>query len=155
MRHVLILAAVVAALVGGCTKKEQGPQTTAIGPEIRPLADLKPEHPPKTTDPTVRRVQGADTSTYVDQTRKGAASKRKKPAPTPPITAQKPAPPETGPAPAGTRLYTVQMGDKGGFYAIARKLYGDPRRWKEIEALNPGVDTTKLKIGQKIRVPVK
>jgi len=138
MRTILILAVVAAALVGGCTKKDQGPQTTAIGPEIRPLADLKPDQPPKTTSPSVR-VQD------VDKTRKPAPPKRKKPAPKP-VTSKKP------PAPAGTKMYTIQMGDKG-FYSIARKLYGDPRRWKEIEALNPGVDTTKLQIGQKIRVP--
>ena len=148
MRHVLILAAVTAALVGGCVKTEQGPQTTDIGPEIRPLADLKPEQPPKPIDPTGRRMTPTDTSKGVEQVHKTPPPKRKKPSTKPPTPTKKPA------AQAGTKMYTIQMGDKG-FYAIARKLYGDPRRWKDIEALNPGVDTTKLKIGQKIRVPVK
>ena len=139
MRTFLILTVVAAALVGGCAKKDPGPQTTAIGPEIRPLADLKPDQPPKTGSPSVR-VQD------VDKARTPAPSKRKKPSTKPPTTAKKPT------APTGTKMYTIQIGDRG-FYAIARKLYGDQRRWKDIEALNPGVDTTKLKLGQKIRVP--
>jgi nucleoid-associated protein YgaU len=146
MRHVLILAALAAALVGGCAKLEQGPQTTAIGPEIRPLSDLKPAQPPKSTDPTGRRMTVTDRSATADPNK--TTPKRKKPSTKPPTTTKKP------PAPAGTKMYTIQMGDNG-YYAIARKLYGDQRRWKDIEALNPGVDTTKLKLGQKIRVPVK
>lgn len=141
MRYVLILTIVTAALVGGCVKTKPSPQTTAIGPEIRPLADLKPDQPPKTTSPSVRVGD-------VDKTRKPSTPKRKKPTTNPPTAVKNPA------APTGTKLYTIQMGDKG-FYAIARKLYGDQRRWKDIEALNPGVDSTKLMIGQKIRVPVK
>jgi nucleoid-associated protein YgaU len=53
------------------------------------------------------------------------------------------------------RTYTVQPGDKGGFFAIARKVFGDEKRWKDIQAMNPGVDPTKLKVGQVIKVPEK
>ena len=63
------------------------------------------------------------------------------------------APAVEAPSP-GYKLYTVQEGDKG-FYAIARRLYSDPKRAKEIRALNPEVDPRKLKIGQTIKVPEK
>lgn len=49
-------------------------------------------------------------------------------------------------------IYIVKKGDTG-FWGIARKALGDGRRWKEVRDLNPGVDPTKLQIGQKIRVP--
>lgn len=137
MRYALMLAALAAILAPGCQKKPKGPQTTAIDSEPRPLEGLKPAAaPPAQT----RRFPAKDTSSYVDKIKRPGADK---------LGAAK------APAKPRARYYTVQQGDRGGFYGIARKLYGDPRRWKEIEALNPGVDTTKLKIGQKIRVPQK
>ncbi len=55
------------------------------------------------------------------------------------------------PAPSGEKTYTVQKGDT--FYGIARKLYGDQRKAKEIMALNPGIEPGKLQPGQVIKVP--
>ncbi len=49
-------------------------------------------------------------------------------------------------------IYIVKKGDTG-FWGIARKALGNGRRWKEVRDLNPGVDPTKLQVGQKIRVP--
>ena len=63
-----------------------------------------------------------------------------------------PPPPDTR---KDTGKYVVQKIDKGGFYAIARRELGDVRRWKEIKALNPGVDSTKLRVGQIINLPPK
>ncbi len=54
-------------------------------------------------------------------------------------------------APAGTHAYTVQKGDT--FKAIARRELGDESRWKELAALNPGVDAGKLSVGQTLRLP--
>ena len=64
-------------------------------------------------------------------------------------------PPEPKPAtgvmatPGGT--YTVKKGDT--FIKIAREVYGDPGRMKDIAAANPGVDPRKLKVGQTIVLP--
>jgi LysM repeat protein len=75
-------------------------------------------------------------------------------APLPKPPAPIPAAPAVGAAPAGSKAYVVQAGDKG-FYPISRKLFGNTKRVKEIQALNPGVDPTKLKVGQTIYVPEK
>ena len=55
------------------------------------------------------------------------------------------------PAAAGTVDYVIQKGDT--FDGIARTKLGDARKAKEIVALNPGVDPTKLKLGQTIKLP--
>jgi hypothetical protein len=67
----------------------------------------------------------------------------------PPIQPDTPAaPPPAKPAPAA-HTYTVVKGDS--FMVIARKLYKNPSRYREIEAANPGV--TALKPGMQIRLP--
>jgi LysM repeat protein len=68
-----------------------------------------------------------------------------------------PRPVETSVAPRPVEgaggTYTVQKGDT--FYGISRKLFGDNSKAKEIQAMNPGLDPTKLKVGQVINVPEK
>lgn len=56
----------------------------------------------------------------------------------------------TPPATAGG-MYTIKKGDT--FIKIAREVYGDPGRMKDIAAANPGVDPRKLKVGQTIVLP--
>ena len=51
------------------------------------------------------------------------------------------------------RPYTLQKGDT--YWKIATKMLGNGQRWKEIEALNRGVNRNELKVGQVIRIPVK
>lgn len=62
-----------------------------------------------------------------------------------------------GPAPmapvAGERTYTIKANDS--LYSIARKELGAPNRWKEIQALNAGVNTADLKVGQVIKLPAE
>ena len=62
--------------------------------------------------------------------------------------------PEPTPPAATTRKHTVQKGDKG-FMDLARRHLGSEKRWKEIQALNPGVDSRKLRVGQVILLPAK
>ena len=72
---------------------------------------------------------------------------------------QKPAaPPTIVPAPkpaplAPTKVYTVQEDDR--IITIALKWFGESGRHDEILALNPGVDPTKLQIGQVLKMPPK
>jgi nucleoid-associated protein YgaU len=59
--------------------------------------------------------------------------------------------PEPEPAPAPVRTYTIQKGDN--YWKIAKNVYGDPMRMKEIEQANPDVDPKKLQIGDEIVLP--
>lgn len=52
----------------------------------------------------------------------------------------------------GGRYYVVRKGDNG-FWAISKAVFRTPRRWQEIAALNPGVNSARLKPGQKVWVP--
>lgn len=72
------------------------------------------------------------------------------PVPTTPIPpAPTPAPEPAPPAPAGeAKVHVVAKNDS--FYTMSKK-YGVGM--KAIEAANPGVDSTRLKIGQKINIP--
>lgn len=60
--------------------------------------------------------------------------------------------PVVAPAPApGSTKYTVKAGDT--FSTIAGDFYKDTRKWSAIAKANPGVDPSKLKVGQVINVP--
>lgn len=66
--------------------------------------------------------------------------------------------PTVAPAPkpkpvASTEVYTVQDGDV--IISIAEDWFGESGRHDEIIALNPGVDPTKLQIGQILKMPRK
>ncbi len=47
--------------------------------------------------------------------------------------------------------YTIRRGDT--LWSIAKQTYGDGHRWQDIAAANPGLDPTKLRIGQVIVLP--
>ena len=49
------------------------------------------------------------------------------------------------------KLYTVQKGDT--LYGIARKLYGDQRRYKDIAKLNGIADPNLIYVGQVLKIP--
>jgi len=71
------------------------------------------------------------------------------PVPTTPIPAPAPVPEPASLAPAGeAKVHVVAKNDS--FYTMSKK-YGVGM--KAIEAANPGVDSTRLKIGQKINIP--
>jgi len=63
------------------------------------------------------------------------------------------APPEAADAsaPAAEQTYTVRSGDTLG--AIAKRLYGDERRWRDIATANEGLKPKKLRPGQTINLP--
>ena len=76
-------------------------------------------------------------------------------APAEPNSEPKPtAVPVANPKPvASTEVYTVQDGDF--LITIAEDWFGEPGRHDEIIALNPGVDPTRLQIGQMLKMPRK
>ena len=56
----------------------------------------------------------------------------------------------TGPVTAGPDEYVIAGGDTGAKIARARGV-----SLADLQAVNPGVDWTKLKVGQKIKLPAK
>ncbi len=77
------------------------------------------------------------------------------PAPRSPLgadTAASAPPAEEQPAPTETaRRYVARRGDT--LEGLARKLYGDARRWRDIAAANPGLKAGRLKAGQVLALP--
>ena len=55
------------------------------------------------------------------------------------------------PAVSGGAKYRIKKGDTGA--SIAKAMLGDANRWKEIEAVNPGLNARRLKIDQEIVIP--
>lgn len=47
--------------------------------------------------------------------------------------------------------YTIKKGDT--FFSIARAVYNDPKRAKDIQAANPTVDPSKMPVGTVIKLP--
>ena len=47
--------------------------------------------------------------------------------------------------------YTIKAGDT--LYRIAVTHYGDGKQWRKIAAANPGLEPTKLRVGQTIVLP--
>ena len=53
----------------------------------------------------------------------------------------------------GPGKHVIVRGDT--LYSLARRYLGHGRRWKEIQAANPGLDPRKLRIGQEIVIPAE
>ena len=53
--------------------------------------------------------------------------------------------------PAAATSYTIVSGDT--LRGVAVKLFHDARRWREISAINPGLDARRLRPGQVIKLP--
>ena len=70
--------------------------------------------------------------------------------PTPPVTTE---PVEPVPPAPEERTYTIKPGDT--YIKLARRLYNDESRFKEIEKLNPGLDPKKLRPGTVIKLPAE
>jgi LysM repeat protein len=102
----------------------------------------------------VERVGGAtaqETKSLLDElVSKGQRFRSLQPGePAAPVQPAQPTQPEQ---PMG-RFYTVQSGDTLG--SIAKKFYGDGRKWPTIAAANKDIlpDPNKLRIGIKLRIP--
>ena len=54
-------------------------------------------------------------------------------------------------AQAGASSYTIVSGDT--LRGVAAKLFHDARRWRDIAAVNPGLDARRLRPGQVIKLP--
>ena len=168
--HAVVLGGI---LMAGC-KPEPKPEAKRPAPEpvlppITPPADLgspvapAPGTPPggATTPGTLPPIGTAPSPTPAPAAGTPPSTPSIAPlptTPTPPAVAPMTPPPvtippatTTPPEPAPTGEAKVHVVAKGEFFAILAKKYGVTV--KAIEAANPGVDSTKLKIGQKLNIP--
>ncbi len=140
MKRVLITAMLAGLVCVGCNKPAKGPKimnpelgAPGTGPVVEPGGPLAgdPMPLPPVTGPTplIRPEMGP----VVD------------------VAPIEPAAPEAPVAPAGGGTHVIKKGDT--FIKIAREVYGDPSKMKDIAAANPGVNPRKLKIGQIIILP--
>lgn len=122
---ILVLAVAAAMILGGCQKKPPA-QAVSVKVEERPAVDLTPESTATLTDRTPREPRTDVTlRTSTDTSGQGTVK-----------------PPRT---------YTVQKGDT--LYSIARKLYGDQKRYKDIVQANGLADPNKIAAGQVLKIP--
>jgi nucleoid-associated protein YgaU len=59
----------------------------------------------------------------------------------------------TAPSTPASTTYTIKSGDT--LSTIAGEFYKDTRKWKAIADANPGIDPSRLKVGQVIKVPAE
>jgi LysM repeat protein len=123
--HVVLLGAL---LIQGCKREDSQPTKIIEPPPLPPITDTNPPPPP----PPPLTISN--------------------PPPIPAISNPPPLPPPGGDLvpPANATEHTIA---KGETFGILAKKYGVSI--KAIQTANPGVDSTKLKIGQKINIPPK
>jgi sulfite exporter TauE/SafE/copper chaperone CopZ len=109
------------------------------------VADPRPASPPTIAAPEAKPVA----KPVIEPVAEPAATSPPADADEPSIATQEPAAPAEPPAPTAT--YKVTAGDT--LIKIARKSYGDGRKWREIAKANPHLDAKKLKVGQIILLP--
>lgn len=80
----------------------------------------------------------------------GAGASGAAPSPTPPKAAE-----ASGTRDTAVAIVTYTVGKGDTFEGIARRQLGDRRRVADLRELNPDVNPTRLRVGQKIRLPKK
>lgn len=68
-----------------------------------------------------------------------------------PAASDQATPASTPSAPPAAKTYTARRGDT--LRSIAKRLYGDEKRWRDIAAANPALNPKKLRQGQIINLP--
>jgi nucleoid-associated protein YgaU len=106
---------------------------------------VQPSASPSTERPTVDRP-AAETPT----SQPGVSPPLRRPASGPSDRAATPTTPNVAATPP---TYTVADGDT--LIAIARAVYGSEKMWTAIKAANPGLDETRLRVGQVLNMPPK
>jgi len=177
MRNLTILALVAALILVGCDPKPkaqvQGPMAPGPGVEpLQPPSDRDDVYDPYANDNTTTGGydrydadrpfpdDGYSSTTISEPTYSptytppaytppaSTAPTYTPPAYTPPAyTPPAPTPP---PAPLA-QTHVIQKGDT--LWAISTRYLGSGRRWKEILAVNPGLNPRKLTIGKELKIP--
>ena len=103
------------------------------GPPREPAA--QPQEPPAVIDPLTLDTPQSESEAQIQ-----------------PEPAPEPEPRRVGVIPPRFTEYTVQRGDD--FWTIADRVYGARGHWEAVAKANPGVDPTRLRAGQKLRIAV-
>jgi 5'-nucleotidase len=150
MKRIALLALVLGVALAGCKKP-----ATQAGSEVaaaeRPLADLAPESAtpaPQTAPPSQQPTKVTSLAEVPPEPSRTALAPA--PASFRPVSPPAPVRPAAV-APTAGRTYVVQKGDS--LWSIARKLYGDGKRSRDIAQANRLADPNKLKIGQVLTIP--
>jgi LysM repeat protein len=150
MRTTLLAALAAIALLAGCNKNNNSQVSAgaSAGPEPTPLPVPGVTSEPKPRLSEVRATEPLPTP---------AGAPEAAPVAEPPRMSEVTRPDANGglapAAPAGAVAYKVQANDT--LWRIAATKLGNGQRWKEIPSLNPGLEPSKMKIGQVIFVPEK
>jgi len=104
------------------------------GGTSEPITEIKPSPTTRKIEPTPKPIESIEEIKEVKPTPKPDPGK---------ITAT--------PGPLVEEEYSVQPGDS--FSTIAQKKYGDAKYYTVIAKANPNVDSSRLRIGQKLKVP--
>lgn len=153
-----LMFVMMATLVIGCESTEKTDDTEMTAPET--TATTKDG----VTETSTASTRNSSEVIYIEPTTPTAT-----PTPTPTPTPQpQPQPHSTmipGPAFDGIPMgpgpvldnaqpggaYIIKKGDT--LFSIAKRVYGDGSKWRAIQAANPGIVPTKLRIGQQINLP--
>jgi len=138
MRYALITAMLAGLICVGCKPPAKAPQSTNPDLEAPLAGPIEPITPPG-AEPAPLPPGTKPTPPGGPETRPVTDVKPITPAPPAPL------------APAGGGTYVIKKGDT--FIKIAREVYGDAGRMKDIAAANPSLDPRKLRIGQTIILP--
>lgn len=147
--------------VGGIPATGTGSTATAMGSGTASASGVPNSLAPVIAPPTGGAAPATPGSPRILPPERTATGMPSAPAPattpsiTPPSTPTAPAlsvKPTVAPSAApGTTKYTIKSGDT--LSTIAGEFYKDTRKWSVIAKANPGIDPSKLKVGQVINVP--
>ncbi len=141
---------------------ETDPLAVAPQPSNAPDAPIFSSNTPATTPTPTLSVAPAPLTSTPAPTPTPTAAPSPAPAPAPPPTPALPVPevketPKPAPKPAASgKTYTVKSGDS--LTSISQKFFGDKKHADEIYNANRktiGANPNKLKVGQKLTIPVK
>lgn len=124
----LLMSALIPVVIVGC--KAAGPGEAAAGPGVTMSDPYTPPVETSTYDPEPYATYGSPVTEEVTRE-----------------------PVVTAPSGGATRYHTVAKNDT--LYSLARKYYGDHRRWKEIYGANKSAisDPNMIRIGQRLVIP--
>lgn len=136
----LSVASIIAlCLVLTFAHRDDAPDQPQTGPKAVAQEKAPPKAPPPNREPPKSGGEPAAPHDATPPVNHGGAA---------PIDPLPPSPPQAETRPA---TYVVQGGDT--LTKIAQKLLGDPKKWPDLVAANPGLDAKKLKKGAQLKVP--
>lgn len=130
-RVVVLLWIVLVGILTGCQNSASSKKNeTTINPGVLDVAaspaPIPSEQPVAAQPVMVQPISDVQTASYASST------------PSVPTTTTR-------------KTYTIKKGDT--LFSIAKANYGSGKEWQKIAAANPGLEPSKLKVGQQIVIP--